>query len=158
MSSVRLFPHLSGVCGDHSYHFSPSFPAPASSPVNITVTNVSPTSVSVSWAPPPTEDHNGIIRRFRLQLFEAQRERLQTRSTLATNFLFDSLEENYDYSLTVAADTVDVGPYSEATNFTTPSDSKDIDYKLQSRIAQCGCISVVSKVPDCDQSGLAREV
>ena len=101
-----------------------TYSAPASSPRNITITHISPTSVSVSWAPPPAEDHNGIIQRFQLQLYGGQPEELLTRNTLSTTILFDSLDENSNYSLRIAARTVERGPFSQPTNFSTLPDSK----------------------------------
>lgn len=92
--------------------------------MEITITNSSPTSVSVSWTPPLFEDRNGIIRRYRLQLLEAETGSQWTRNTTATHFLFDFLQESFQYTLRIAADTVAVGPYSDPLHFNTLPDSK----------------------------------
>lgn len=100
------------------------YSAPISSPLDITVTNNSPTSVSASWTPPPFEDRNGIIRRYRIQLVEAETGSEWTRNATATQFLFDFLQESFQYTLRIAADTVAVGPYSGPVQFSTLPDSK----------------------------------
>ena len=78
----------------------------------------------MSWAYPAAEDHNGIIRRFHLVLTELQSGVVWERDTTATTFLFDFLEEHFDYSLSVAAETVALGPLSPILNFTTSPDSE----------------------------------
>lgn len=88
------------------------------------MTNNLPTSVSISWALPPLEQRNGVIRTYRIQLVEAETGRDWAMVTTATHFLLDFLQENYLYTLRIAAETVMVGPYSEAMNFTTLPDSK----------------------------------
>lgn len=103
---------------------SPSLSAPASSPTNVSVTNNSPTSVSVTWEAPPTEDHNGMIRIYRLLLVEVGTGRNWTRSTTSTHFPLDFLEEDSNYIVRVAAETLDVGPYSDPTSFRTLPDGE----------------------------------
>ena len=98
--------------------------APASSPLNITTSNQSPTSVAVTWAPPTSGDRNGIVRRYWLVLQETETGNDWTRSTTTTHYLFDFLQEDFDYSLRLAADTVEIGPFSEELIFTTLPDGK----------------------------------
>ena len=78
----------------------------------------------MSWAYPAAVDHNGIIRRFHLVLVELRSGVVWERDTTATTFLFDFLEEDFDYLLSVAAETVALGPPSPALNFTTLPDSE----------------------------------
>ena len=46
------------------------------------------------------------------------------RNATATHFLFDFLEESFQYRLSIAADTVAVGTYSDPVEFSTLPDSK----------------------------------
>ena len=100
--------------------------APASSPTNVMVTHNSPTSVSVSWDPPPIQDWNGIIDEYSVELVEETTRTRWHRTAInnATQFLFDFLEESYNYSVRVAAVTVSAGPYSQFHPFITQPDSK----------------------------------
>ena len=99
--------------------------APASSPVNIMVTNNSPTSVRVSWEAPPIQDRNGEIDEYRLELVEVVTGRQWNRTVIGrTRFIFDFLEESYDYRVRVAAVTISVGPFSTRFPFTTQPSGK----------------------------------
>ncbi len=103
------------------------FAAPASSPVNVAVTFRSPTSVLVTWEAPPIEDRNGMIDEYSVELEEVATGRQWTRTAIGmTRFLFDFLEESYDYRVRVAAVTTSMGPFSAFRPFTTQADGKQV--------------------------------
>ena len=88
--------------------------APSAAPDNITTTNVTAFSLILSWNPPPTEHHNGIIRKYVVNATEENTGRefyIMTRSP-AAEFQLQSLHPHYNYTLAVAAITTDVGPFS----------------------------------------------
>ena len=97
-------------------------PAPSQSPVAVTVTVTSSTTARVTWSPPPLEAWNGIIRQYEIYLEDD-----------SSNFTFSSTSESYNltgllpasqYSVSVAAYTVEIGPKSDSTDFITTEDGK----------------------------------
>ena len=81
-------------------------------------------SLQLSWRPPANRSRNGIIQRYIVNITE-----LDTGSTfqLETNDLFivvDNLHPYYQYSCTVAAETVGLGPFSVAVIIGLPEDGK----------------------------------
>ena len=93
--------------------------------MNIAITHNSPTSVMVSWEAPPIQDQNGNIDEYNLELEEVATGRQWSRTAIGTtNFLFDFLEESYDYRVRVAAVTTSVGPFSTFHPFTTQASGK----------------------------------
>ena len=100
------------------------FLAPASSPVSVTAASLTSTGFLLSWASPPPEDHNGVIRNYTISLTELNTgNTLQLVSQTASQ-LFDSLQPYYNYSVQVAAVTVAPGPFSPALIITTLEDGK----------------------------------
>ena len=84
----------------------------------------SPTSVTATWDDPIPGDHNGLIVSYQLILSEETGMRNWTLRSTAMKYDFEFLQEYYRYSLTVAAETVSLGPQSRSLIFTTLSDSK----------------------------------
>ena len=76
------------------------------------------------WQPPENRSRNGIIQRYIINITE-----LNTGSSfqLETTDLFlvvDSLHPYYQYSCIVAAETVELGPFSIAVIIELPEDGK----------------------------------
>ncbi len=61
---------------------------------------------------------------YRIQLVEEETGNEWTRMTTNTRFRFDFLQENFMYNLKIAAETVELGPYSDPKGFKTLPDSK----------------------------------
>ena len=55
----------------HTYMYS-SCTVPASAPVNIESSTVTSTMVEISWDPLPSEDENGIVRHYLINVTEIQ--------------------------------------------------------------------------------------
>ena len=84
------------------------------------------TSVHLSWLPPDEEQHNGDIRHYSIRIIELQSGReVQLNSTNAA-FVYTGLHPAYIYSFTVAAVTVEIGPYSDSAVATMPEDGMHI--------------------------------
>lgn len=79
---------------------------------------------------------------YKLQLVEEETRNEWTRMTTSTHFLFDFLQEDFHYSLRLAATTVDVGPYSPAQHFVTLPDRKiyEISRDMSRANADCSCM------------------
>ena len=74
---------------------------------------INSTAIELSWSPPSRDHQNGVIESYTVLVVEQQ-----TNSTVATlqniqhtNIIITSLHPHYDYTLSVAAHTVALGPY-----------------------------------------------
>lgn len=98
--------------------------APASAPLSVTAASLTSTGFLLSWASPPPEDHNGVIRNYTISLTELNSGTMLQLVSQTTSQLFDSLQPYYNYSLQVAAVTVAPGPSSAALVITTLEDGR----------------------------------
>ena len=106
--------------------FYTSYPlaAPADIPQNIAVNIISSVAISVTWEPPLPEDRNGIITSYTIQLYEivTGQTSLIQREGHHTELLIDSLHPYYEYNVSIAAETVALGPFSESQTVWTLED------------------------------------
>ena len=86
---------------------------PSSPPQNVMVTSVNPASLMVSWDPPPMIDHNGPIT-YRIQYTRAgTSDMMSVNVNNGTTYTISGLVAFVDYSIIVAARTVNgTGPIS----------------------------------------------
>ena len=85
---------------------------------------MSPTSVTAQWNPPHLEDQNGLIRMYQLFLADKNAGNMNWElSTTNVSIRIDFLQEYNRYSLSVAAETVALGPQSTSLIFITLEDS-----------------------------------
>ena len=113
---------LTQACFHNQYFDWSLFQAPASPPQNLTVTPIDSRSVHLSWSPPPREHHNGIIRQFWINITEADTGRKTQMTSLGTSLSVPSLHPFYIYWFSVAAYTVDLGPFTEPLMLQMPQD------------------------------------
>ena len=97
---------------------------PSSAPVNLSVDTVGPSSVLLSWLPPPPEDRNGIITHYEIYVQADPGSDSGLNFTISTNGPqthknIANLQSSTDYACSVAAVTVDVGPDTNKVYFTT---------------------------------------
>lgn len=120
-SSIRLF---SLCCPNVDNTYISIYAAPTSPPQNVTVKVQSSTAIFISWAAPLMEEQNGIIQLYQIVLYELNT--LHTfsyeRTAQHNELLITSLHPFYNYSCTVAAQTVKLGPYSPIITVTTEED------------------------------------
>ena len=102
-----------------------SFVAPSASPQSISVDVLDSTNIAISWSPPPTSKHNGIIRKYSIEIF-TNNYKILTFTTGSTSFNTSALNPYTTYSIRVAAFTVETGVYSELYNVTTLQDGKNV--------------------------------
>ena len=87
---------------------------PSSSPQNVMVTSVNPASLMMSWKPPPMIDHNGPITYMIQYTRVGSSDMMSVNVNSGTTHTISGLVAYVDYSVTVAARTVNgTGPFSD---------------------------------------------
>ena len=87
--------------------------APSSPPQNVMVTSVNPASLMVSWQPPPMMDHDGLITYVIQYTRVGSSDMMSVNVNSGTTHTIPGLVPYVDYSVTVAARTVNgTGPFS----------------------------------------------
>ena len=83
---------------------------------------INSTSAHLSWLPPDEDQHNGDIRHYNIRIVALHSGReFQLNSTNDTT-IYTGLHPAYTYSFTVAAVTVEIGPYSDPAIAIMPED------------------------------------
>ena len=90
--------------------------------MNLTITPINSTSISLSWFPPPVIDRNGLIREYRINVTEVDTGNGFQLVSLTTLLAMPSLHPDYTYQCTVSAYTVAIGPFSEVVSAKTLED------------------------------------
>jgi receptor-type tyrosine-protein phosphatase Q len=96
--------------------------APSSSPQSLSVNVINSVSALIWWTPPPIDTHNGIIRSYRVIIYNHRYGTEQIFNTIHTMLNTSVLSPYTSYSIKVAANTVSLGPYTDLYNVTTPED------------------------------------
>lgn len=96
--------------------------APSAPPLNLTAMVINSSSVQLSWLPPMENQRNGDIRHYNIRVIELHTGRKFPLSSTNTTFIYAQLHPAYAYQFSVAAVTVDVGPYTDSILTTTPED------------------------------------
>lgn len=73
----------------------------------------SPTSILVKWVPPQPNEANGYIRHYLLNITERETLESHTMTVYGTVKRMDNLHPFYHYTVSVAAVTIGVGPYTD---------------------------------------------
>ena len=110
----------------HLIHFADIFihSVPTSAPTNPIGTATNARTIRLSWGEPPSNQQNGIIREYRVNITEVATGRVFQRVSTTTSIEITSLHPFYVYEWTVSAFTVGEGPYSSISTITTPEDGK----------------------------------
>ena len=108
----------------HSWSFSLTFQsvAPTAPPVNSSGYAIDATTIMLTWSPPPTENQNGIIRNYVINITELETGIAFHHVSLSTHILVYSLHPFYRYVVTIAAVTVGQGPATVAFTVRTRED------------------------------------
>ena len=96
--------------------------APAASPGNLTVVNISANELSVSWERPNEIDINGILRHYILKysiINQTENRASVNVSGDRLNAVLSSLNNFTGYNVSVAAFTVGIGPFSTEVETTS---------------------------------------
>ena len=94
--------------------------APTGSPSNFVVDSTTPNSASLSWNPPPADQQNGLIRYYVIRCTPAGSGPMINTTSNSTEITLQNLLPFYQYSCTVAAFTITIGPASIVLTFTLP--------------------------------------
>ena len=95
---------------------------PSSPPQSVLVSVTSSTAIIITWSPPPFADQNGIIREYSVLVFNANNDQSFLYQTQQNSLNVSLLSPYTLYYVTVAAVTVETGPYSQTYNITTLQD------------------------------------
>ena len=102
-----------------------SHAVPETAPLNLSVQATDSRTLILNWEPPLSEDRNGIIINYTVNITEMEtgtQFQLVTDNTTITAF---SQHPYYTYSYTVAAETsVGLGPYTSPRAVRMPEDGK----------------------------------
>lgn len=90
------------------------YPAPSSPPMTVLPQFVTSNSFTLSWQPPSFESRNGVIQQYIIQIEEINTGRMLTATSNTTEITVKDLHPFYSYSCRIAAETVEVGPYTSA--------------------------------------------
>ena len=101
-------------------------PAPSSFPQNVSIMLLSPTSLFISWSPPPLDTQNGIITEYRVNITELETGNEISFISFTTSISVQFLHPYYTYFCIVSAVTIAEGPPSEAVVITTPEDGTNV--------------------------------
>ena len=86
--------------------------APTAAPTNMTVSTFDSSSISLVWEPPPFGDQNGAIIQYHIRVTELDTQREFEFTSTSQNYTLTSLHPYYNYSISIAAETVAVGPFT----------------------------------------------
>ena len=97
--------------------------APSGSPLSLTSQKTS-TSLTLSWDPPANESQNGAIRQYIIKILEDDTSTTTEYNSSVSIITITDLHPYYTYKCSVAAETVDIGPYTAVLTVQLDEDSK----------------------------------
>ena len=76
------------------------------------VTSFDSVTISIAWEPPPFSNRNGDIVQYHIRVTELETQTDSEYTSTTQNYTLTSLHPYYSYSISIAAETIAVGPYS----------------------------------------------
>ena len=98
--------------------------APSGPPEELHSFPLSSTVIEISWYPPRSEYLNGLLRQYFINITTIITGDTWQLTTVDTNATVGSLHPFYSYSITVAAETISLGPFTSPVIVETPEDGK----------------------------------
>ena len=100
--------------------------APSDPPLDVRALNVQSGFIELAWSPPPTDTHNGEIVYYIISYDELQTGQNTTVTSFNTvNIVtLGNLHPFYNYTITVAAYTIAIGPSSTPLHIQTLEDGE----------------------------------
>lgn len=92
------------------------------------MTAIGPTSIRITWSPPPLMSQNGLIREYRVNVTEVDTGKVFVRTSGSTYLILYELHPYYTYECIIGAVTIAEGPYSDMETITTPEDGIPVFY------------------------------
>ena len=100
--------------------------APDDAPLGFIASSVTANTIDLSWYPPPVESQNGKITAYKLIVIELETKEKGILKTSTTKATVENLHSFYTYNISVAAITIDIGPYSLPIMVKTLEDGKSL--------------------------------
>ena len=101
--------------------------APTAPPEDLLATALDSRTLHISWQPPAEEDRNGIIRRYVTNITELNTGTDFELESTNTEITLQNLHPFYQYSCSVAAETVALGPSTPVVTIEMPEDGNLLD-------------------------------
>ena len=86
--------------------------APTGSPTQVRVISFDSSTISLAWEPPPFSDRNGDIALYHLTTTEQETQTGFEYNSTTQRYTLTHLHPYYNYQISIAAETVGVGPYT----------------------------------------------
>jgi hypothetical protein len=86
--------------------------APTAAPTQLRVSNFDSSTIALVWEPPPFTDRNGDIVRYHIRVTEQETQTIFEYSSTSQRYTLTSLHPYYNYIISIAAETVRVGPFT----------------------------------------------
>ena len=100
------------------------FAAPTAPPDNLIAIPLDSRTLHITWQPPVEEERNGIIRRFIINITELNSGTEFQLENATTEITVQNLHPFYQYSYSIAAKTVALGPFTLGSIIEMPEDGK----------------------------------
>ena len=101
------------------------YAVPSAPPENLVVTLTTSRTISISWSPPPFDQQNGLIRYYLVYLTEINGNTLELQtSDNSTDFTIENVVPIYNYTVSLAAYTIGVGPSTSVLTISIPESGK----------------------------------
>ena len=97
---------------------------PTEVPQNVVAVAVNATHVIISWDPPPPEHQNGLIGLYHISITEADTNTQLVHTSVQLSTLVGPIHPYYTYKFSVAAETVEIGPYTSQLSLKMPQAGK----------------------------------
>ena len=107
LSKGNVYRYYTVVSAMNSQTLEPDAP-----PQSLNGSAINSTSLFLSWELPPSEQQNGIIRRYLVNVSEVETGNGMELSTTDTNIVVSDLHPFYHYNCNVSAVTIGAGPYT----------------------------------------------
>lgn len=101
-----------------------AFTVPSGAPINVRATAATSRTIQVSWDPLPANTQNGPLLHYVVMVMVEQTRTTFTLNVTSTFITIPNLHPSYNYSIEVAAVTVNTGPFSRSLSVTTPDDGE----------------------------------
>ena len=97
---------------------------PVAPPQDLQGSPIDSRTLLLTWKPPLVEHRNGLIRRYRITVIESENRTVQHFVSNDTTFEVTNLHPFYIYTSSVAAETIDLGPYTTGVIIEMPEAGK----------------------------------
>ncbi len=98
---------------------------PSGPPTNFATTSIDSRTLNLSWSPPAANHRNGILRYYLVVVQSALSNETRNISSSYNSIAIIGLRPYTQYTCTISAGTIGLGPFSLVRLITTPEDGKN---------------------------------